>query len=149
MLKAVKTAGLLLLVATFALAATPEEDEAALTHNDIREPLVPVTGKPVPPGVASILKQNSACGPIWETDVQWDSDIRLTSNIADDWTDNSKQSVCVDPAGRIHVVWYSYREQPVSLTPQIFYKRYNPGSGWTSDTCISGDVANILSCRAP
>jgi len=139
MLKAVKAAGLLLLFAAFALAMTPAEEEAALAHKGLREPPVAVTGKPVPPGFAPV-QQQQAGGPIWETDAQWDPDFRLTNNSYTDYTSYNGKNVVVDPSGRIHVVWTSY-QTPGTYSPQIYYKRYYPGSGWTSDTCISADVA--------
>ncbi|MEO0079746.1 MAG: hypothetical protein ABIK44_03615, partial [candidate division WOR-3 bacterium] len=148
MLKAVKAAGLLLLVAAFALAVTPEEEAAALAHKGMREPPVSVTGKPVPPGFAPVNEQWSSGGPIWETDAQWDPEVRLTNNSFTDYTSYNGKNVVVDPAGRIHVVWYSY-QTPGSYTPQIYYKRYIPGTGWTSDTCISADVASSRYCYYP
>lgn len=78
-----------------------------------------------------------------ETDAQWGADVRLTNNSVEDHNGGGGQrQVVVDPSGRVHVVWVSGRS-PGTYSPQIYYCRFNPGSGWTRDTCISADVADI------
>ncbi len=80
----------------------------------------------------------------------WDTELRLTTADYDEFTDASGQrNVAIDQAGMVHVVWYV---QDFFLSPeyQVFYKRYNPGTGWTQDTCISEDLmARNLYCRFP
>jgi len=72
---------------------------------------------------------------------EWEPDVRLTDTVVSDVVTLNQKSVVTDQTGRVHVVWYSDRTDTGSLSPQIWYKRYNPGSGWTEDTCISGDVS--------
>jgi hypothetical protein len=84
-----------------------------------------------------------------ERDAHWDEDVRLTNNSIADYTyAYGRQMVATDPSGRIHVVWMSY-QSPGSYSPQIYYKRYYPGSGWTNDTCISADLAGSGNCYYP
>ena len=72
-------------------------------------------------------------------DAVWDSEVALTDSAYDHYTDWSAQrNVAVGPDGRIHVVW-TVEDYFLPKTFQVFYKRYNPGSGWTQDTCISED----------
>ncbi|MEO0025379.1 MAG: T9SS type A sorting domain-containing protein [candidate division WOR-3 bacterium] len=81
--------------------------------------------------------------PVSETDAIWGGDERLTSNSVSDYLYGyGRHTVAVDPAGRVHVIWQS-AQSPGSYSPQIYYKRYYPGSGWTADTCISADIAGI------
>lgn len=70
----------------------------------------------------------------------WDPEQQLTAGAYDEYTDAAGQrNVVVDPQGRIHVVWYV--EDYLLPNPfQIYYKRYNPGSGWTQDTCLTPDL---------
>jgi FlgD Ig-like domain len=70
----------------------------------------------------------------------WDQEQQLTAGDYDEYTDAAGQrNVVVDPQGRIHVVWYV--EDYLLPNPfQIYYKRYNPGSGWTQDTCLTPDL---------
>jgi len=81
-------------------------------------------------------------GVIAGTDAEWQEDVRLTENEVADYTyAYGRQLVATDPSGRVHVVWMSY-QSPGEYSPQIYYKRYYPGSGWTNDTCISADLAS-------
>ncbi|MCR4424243.1 MAG: T9SS type A sorting domain-containing protein [candidate division WOR-3 bacterium] len=77
------------------------------------------------------------------TDCQWDVEVRLTNNTVSDCNEGDGQrQIAVDLCGRVHVVWVSERS-PGAYSPQIYYCRYYPSTGWTLDTCLSGDIANI------
>ncbi len=84
------------------------------------------------------------------SDAVWDAEVQLTDSAFDEYTQWSGQhNVVVDPSGRIHVVW-TVEDYFLPVPFQVFYKRYNPGSGWTADTCISEDLmARNLYCRFP
>jgi len=79
---------------------------------------------------------------------EWDPDVRLTDTVVSDQTSPSGRQDVVDPQGWIHVVWTSNRN-PDSLhpawIPQVWYKRYIPGRGWTNDTCIGSTGTNWYS----
>ncbi|MBM3314504.1 hypothetical protein FJY71_01495, partial [candidate division WOR-3 bacterium] len=78
----------------------------------------------------------------------WGPDVRLTSNSYYDYTDlSSQRNVVVDPAERVHVVWYQYG--PWTNGYQLMYKRYTPGSGWSRDTCITLENAALYHSRYP
>ncbi len=70
----------------------------------------------------------------------WTTPERLT-NLCSYWTetvDNNTRNIACDNSGRIHIVWHSEALVPGFLwTPQVWYKRYEPGFGWTKDTCIA------------
>jgi hypothetical protein len=71
----------------------------------------------------------------------WDPDVRLTDNSYSDYTYWSAQRrVAVDSGGRIHVIWYVMNSALGTYRFQIYYKRFNPGTGWTQDTMLSGDL---------
>ncbi len=75
------------------------------------------------------------------TAVEWDPDVRLTDNDYSDFSYWSCQRrVVVDQAGRVHAAWYVMNSGLGTYRFQIYYKRYNPGSGWTADTMISADL---------
>ncbi|MGQ9708648.1 MAG: hypothetical protein ACUVUR_07250, partial [bacterium] len=100
-----------------------------------------LAGRPPLPWFRAYQENIPAAGAL-ETDAEWEDDVRLTANSVADYTyAYGRQLVAVDPSGRIHVVWMSF-QTPGAYLPQIYYKRYYPGSGWTSDTCISADLAN-------
>ncbi|MBM3332322.1 T9SS type A sorting domain-containing protein [candidate division WOR-3 bacterium] len=71
----------------------------------------------------------------------WDPDVRLTDN---SYSDNSywsgQRRVAVDSAGRIHVIWYVMNSGLGTYRFQVYYKRFNPGAGWTQDTMLSADL---------
>jgi hypothetical protein len=68
----------------------------------------------------------------------WDDEVRLTSDPAggDDYLARpSGRTIAVGHDGRVHVVWYAYGwEEPSGY--RVFYKRYNPGFGWSDDTVL-------------
>jgi hypothetical protein len=71
----------------------------------------------------------------------WDPDVRLTENSYSDFNYWSCQRrVAVDAEGRIHVVWYVMNSALGTYRFQIYYKRFNPGTGWTQDTMLSADL---------
>jgi hypothetical protein len=71
----------------------------------------------------------------------WDPDVRLTENSYADFNYWSCQRrVAVDAEGRIHVVWYVMNSALGTYKFQIYYKRFNPGTGWTQDTMLSADL---------
>ncbi|MDH5186755.1 MAG: hypothetical protein OEW70_06790, partial [candidate division WOR-3 bacterium] len=72
-----------------------------------------------------------------ETDAAlWGPETRITNNTTIEYTSYSQQkNIVVDQAGRIHVVWHT-----TSPSYSIWYKRFNPGTGWSNDTIISSDV---------
>jgi hypothetical protein len=71
----------------------------------------------------------------------WDPDVRLTDNSYSDYTYWSAQRrVAVDGAGRIHVIWYVMNSGLGTYRFQVYYKRFNPGTGWTQDTMLSSDL---------
>jgi hypothetical protein len=73
--------------------------------------------------------------------VAWDPDVRLTDNSYSDFTYWSGQRrVAVDPEGRIHVIWYVMNSGLGTYRFQVYYKRFNPGTGWTQDTMLSADL---------
>ncbi len=75
------------------------------------------------------------------TTVAWDPDVRLTNNSYSDNTYwSSQRRVAVDPAGRIHVIWYVMNSGLGTYRFQVYYKRFNPGRGWTQDTMLSADL---------
>jgi len=55
--------------------------------------------------------------------------------------------VAVTSDGQVHIVWNS--DRPNLRTPQVYYKRFVPGAGWTEDTCISADLAQLHMCAYP
>lgn len=73
--------------------------------------------------------------------VAWDPDVRLTDN---SYSDNSywsgQRRVAVDSTGRIHVIWYVMNSGLGTYRFQVYYKRFNPGTGWTQDTMLSADL---------
>src|SRR5512137_691929 len=72
-------------------------------------------------------------------DATWDPEMQLTDSAYDHYTDWSTQkSIALGRDGRIHVVW-TVEDYFLPVPFQVFYKRYNPGTGWTEDTCISAD----------
>ncbi|MCX7731581.1 MAG: hypothetical protein N2248_00225 [candidate division WOR-3 bacterium] len=74
---------------------------------------------------------------------EWQPEIRLTNNNYSDYSYWSTQRrIVVDPAGRIHVAWYVMNSGLGTYRFQIYYKRWEPGSGWTPDTMISADLYN-------
>lgn len=74
---------------------------------------------------------------------EWEPEIRLTNNNYSDYSYWSTQRrVVVDPQDRIHVAWYVMNSGLGTYRFQIYYKRYEPGSGWTNDTMISFDLYN-------
>ena len=75
------------------------------------------------------------------TATAWDPDVRLTNNAYSDFSYWSCQRrVAVDAAGRIHVVWYVMNSGLGTYKFQVYYKRFNPGTGWTQDTMLSADL---------
>ncbi|MBM3323867.1 hypothetical protein FJY69_10375, partial [candidate division WOR-3 bacterium] len=83
-----------------------------------------------------------------EPDVIWDPEVRLTNNTQYEYTDYANQrNVVVDPAGRVHVVWY--RSGTGTFAIQLMYKRYTPGSGWSQDTCITQENVPQYHSRYP
>jgi N-acetylneuraminic acid mutarotase len=74
-------------------------------------------------------------------DIVWDPEVRLNyTSYSENNYWSCQNHVAVDPAGRVHVVWYvQIVGNPYPF--QIYYKRYTPGSGWSSDTVISDDRA--------
>ncbi|MEN9979804.1 MAG: CARDB domain-containing protein [candidate division WOR-3 bacterium] len=134
----------LLLLAVVALAIAPKPPAINPETGEPVGPVIPhqLTGKtPLPPSQAYVEWQNSQA-PWAETDAQWQDTVRLTNNSVTDYASyQGHEAVGVDPSGRVHVVWMSY-QTPGTYSPQVYYKRYYPGSGWTTDTCISGDVAS-------
>ncbi len=134
----------LLLLAAVALGLAPQPPAINPETGEPVGPVLPhqLMGKaPQPPSQAYVEWQNSQA-PWAETDAQWQDTLRLTNNYVTDYASmQSHEGVAVDPSGRVHVVWASYQNPVGSYTPQVWYKRYYPGSGWTTDTCISGDVA--------
>ncbi|MEO0077762.1 MAG: hypothetical protein ABIK86_02010 [candidate division WOR-3 bacterium] len=83
-----------------------------------------------------------------EQDVIWDPEVRLTNNSLYEYTDYSNQrNVVVDPAGRVHVVWY--RSGTGTFGIQLMYKRYTPGWGWSQDTCITQENTSLYHSRYP
>jgi len=75
-----------------------------------------------------------------DEDRYWDADTALTVPPYVNRTEGAPagMKLVVTENGEIHVVWHSLRPNPVR--PQVYYKRFVPGTGWTPDTCISGDV---------
>ncbi|MGQ9708223.1 MAG: hypothetical protein ACUVUR_05050 [bacterium] len=74
---------------------------------------------------------------------EWEPEVRLTNNSYSDYCYWSTQRrVVVDPENRIHVAWYVMNSELGQYRFQIYYKRYEPGSGWTEDTMVSGDLYN-------
>ncbi|MFO7675986.1 MAG: T9SS type A sorting domain-containing protein [bacterium] len=145
MQKAVTLLLLLVVAAAFAVPTPPEVDpETGLLIET--EPVLQPADKqapPVDPVYAEWLQHNS--GEPWsELDAQWDPKVRLTYNSVYDYNNsvaNYGKQVAVDPSGRIHVVWQS-SQSPGTRNPQIYYKRWYPVGGWTTDTCISADLAS-------
>jgi len=134
---------LLVLIVGLGFARAPEPPRIDPVTGVMEEPVAPKPmGKtPQAPSQAYVEWQNSQA-PWAETDAQWSDTVRLTNNSVTDYTAiYGHEAVAVDPSGRVHVVWMSY-QSPGSYTPQVYYKRYYPGTGWTSDTCISADVAS-------
>ena len=73
--------------------------------------------------------------------VAWGPDTRLTDNSYSDFTYWSCQRrVAEDSAGRIHVIWYVMNSGLGTYRFQVYYKRFNPGTGWTQDTMLSADL---------
>ena len=71
----------------------------------------------------------------------WGPDTRLTDNSYSDFTYWSCQRrVAEDSTGRIHVIWYVMNSGLGTYRFQVYYKRFNPGTGWTQDTMLSGDL---------
>jgi len=71
----------------------------------------------------------------------WGPDVRLTDNSYSDNTYWSCQRrVAVDSGGRIHVIWYVMNSGLGTYRFQVYYKRFNPGTGWTQDTMLSADL---------
>jgi hypothetical protein len=70
------------------------------------------------------------------TDHIWDDELRLTAAERYDYLDYTNGSnVAVGTDGRVHVVWSAYGyEYPYGYA--VFYKRYNPGWGWSKDTAV-------------
>ncbi|NPV14001.1 T9SS type A sorting domain-containing protein [candidate division WOR-3 bacterium] len=136
----------LLLLAVVAFAARPEppriDPETGLHEEMLPERMMQKQpGEPSEEYLQYLARQ--AEGQMAETDAQWDPDVRLTNNSVTDYNYAfGRHTVAVDPSGRVHVVWMSY-QTPGTYSPQVYYKRYYPGSGWTSDTCISADLASI------
>jgi hypothetical protein len=80
-------------------------------------------------------------GLIWAA--EWEPAVRLTNNSYPDYSYWSTQRrVVVDQENRIHVAWYVMNSELGQYKFQIYYKRYEPGSGWTEDTMLSADLYN-------
>jgi len=79
-----------------------------------------------------------------QLDAVWSDTVRLTNVSVNDIV--GSQSMVVDPSGVIHVVWESERG---GIGYEIWYKRFYPGSGWTHDTCIVGELAGSYRCTKP
>ncbi len=144
MRKAVTLSLLLLVVVAFAANPRPPriDPETGLPEELIPERLMEKHAQPPSEEYLNYLAREAE-GQIAQTDAQWDPDYQLTNNTTTDYVyAMGRHTIAVDPSGRIHVVWMSY-QTPGTYSPQVYYKRYYPGSGWTSDTCISADIASI------
>ncbi len=74
---------------------------------------------------------------------EWQPEERLTNNNYSDFSYwSSQRRVVVDQAGRVHVAWYVMNSGLGTYRFQVYYKRYNPGAGWSADTMISADLYN-------
>jgi len=74
---------------------------------------------------------------------EWQPEERLTENNYSDFSYWSTQRrVVVDQQGRVHVAWYVMNSALGTYRFQIYYKRYNSGSGWSADTMISADLSS-------
>ncbi|MEO0102596.1 MAG: hypothetical protein ABIK81_02710, partial [candidate division WOR-3 bacterium] len=69
----------------------------------------------------------------------WTTPERLTTLASfSELSENNARNIVFDNQRRIHVIWASYCPVPgFTSVPQIWYKRYEPNSGWTRDTCIA------------
>jgi len=71
----------------------------------------------------------------------WDPEVRLTENAYADFSYWSCQRrVALDADGRIHVIWYVMNSDLGTYKFQVYYKRFNPGFGWSQDTMLSADL---------
>ncbi|MEO0068471.1 MAG: T9SS type A sorting domain-containing protein [candidate division WOR-3 bacterium] len=121
----------------FGLQSAAIDPETGLLVEDRLEEVLAGRKLPLDKKVSSLKE-----GVIAGTDAEWEEDVRLTANEIADYTfAYGRQLLATDPSGRVHVVWMSY-QSPGTYSPQIYYKRYYPGSGWTNDTCISTDLAS-------
>ncbi len=84
--------------------------------------------------------------------VKLDLELRLTENNYNDyldggWDSNTPNCIAATPDGRVHVVWWTDTGGPSG--EQVHYRRYNPGSGWSSDTSISMDLGSHYQSHTP
>ncbi|MEO0085310.1 MAG: hypothetical protein ABIK37_01625 [candidate division WOR-3 bacterium] len=82
---------------------------------------------------------------------EWDPATRLTENAYSDFSYWSTQRrVVVDPAGRVHVAWHVMNSGLGTFRFQVYYKRWYPTAGWTSDTMLSADLyGRGVFCKYP
>jgi len=92
-------------------------------------------------GVLAAAVPGQPSAPAGGLDATWDPDYRLTNNAYSDFNYWSCQRRVVQgPDGRVHVVWHVMNSGLGTYDFQVYYKRYNPGSGWSNDTMISEDL---------
>jgi hypothetical protein len=67
---------------------------------------------------------------------QWAPDVQLTNGSYDHKTcSNNGWALANDSFARVHIVWHDYRVSPSS--PQILYRVYSPGTGWSADSQLT------------
>ncbi len=88
--------------------------------------------------------------PGFNPEMVWEPETALTvppyENTLEMWSVKPKVAVTSD--GSVHIVWTSFRPA-TPQTPQIYYKRFTPGVGWSEDTCISADLSRLVGCEVP
>jgi len=97
--------------------------------------------------VLTVVSGSGATPLPWE--VIWEPETLLTNPNYTNSTEGApgQSKIAVTSNGQVHVVWHSSRDTP--RRPQIYYKRFIPGEGWSDDTCISGDLAQGEQCCTP
>ncbi|MEO0077452.1 MAG: FlgD immunoglobulin-like domain containing protein [candidate division WOR-3 bacterium] len=78
----------------------------------------------------------------------WDPETTLTAPTYTSETDGAPggQKVAVSRNRQIHVLFHSNRG---GVVPQTWYKCFDPVYGWTPETCISSDVAQLQPAATP
>ena len=98
------------------------------------------------------FKPSLAVGPDGTVHIAWEEGVDImyrrfvpgtgwtaTEVVSTESTDNSfEPSLAVDPDGTVHIAWAdSTRYTGPKTTPHIFYKKYVPGTGWTTTEVVS------------
>jgi hypothetical protein len=72
---------------------------------------------------------------------EWLSETRLSSDIMVSYPSAASQNdIALDSIGNIHVVWIDNRDHGATGEYEVYYRRYNPASGWGLETQLTDET---------